>query len=197
MTNRVNTIDDTVDSHTQRISSLDEEIDGKADTGTVTQLTSKVSTLEQNVNGFQATVESTYATKQALEDLSIGTRNYLNNSEYFDRNKDPYTASTCTVTSSKKDEYVAYNINPSKKIVVTFPALETGKEYIFSYDWCRPWASAVLVTTIGSTTNNVNTTNDQKWHRNVIKFTAASNTIKAEITFSTSQTYGEIYVRHF
>ena len=63
-------IETAVGEHTTAISS-------KADKKAVTEVSDKLSTLEQDVDGFKTTVSSTYVTKTDLSNLEIGGRNLL------------------------------------------------------------------------------------------------------------------------
>lgn len=56
----------------QDIDTAKNELDGDINT-----LSTKYSTLEQNLNGFQSTVSSTYVTKNDFNDLEVGGRNLL------------------------------------------------------------------------------------------------------------------------
>lgn len=75
----VNSINATVGSHTTEISK-------KADNSTVTEVNNKVSQLEVNLNGFQSTVSSTYATKTEVDAIEIGGRNLIPSSTFKDPN---------------------------------------------------------------------------------------------------------------
>ena len=72
----VNGLKTTVASHTTQIAS-------KADGSTVTAVSNKVTELESNLDGFKSTVSSTYATAEAVDNIRIGGRNLLLNSNTF------------------------------------------------------------------------------------------------------------------
>lgn len=82
-TNLINEVKQTADANTASISSMQTVIDSKADGTTVTELTTRTSTLEQNLTGFKTEVSTTYATKtnvtDAINDISIGGKNLLLN----------------------------------------------------------------------------------------------------------------------
>lgn len=65
---KLDSVSTTVANHTTQISS-------KADTSTVTTISDKVTSLEANLDGFQTTVSSTYATKTEVNSIEIGGRN--------------------------------------------------------------------------------------------------------------------------
>lgn len=82
LTNTVNDVKQTADSNSLSISSMQTEIGKKADGSTVTELSTKTSKLEQNLDGFKTEVSKTYTTKTEFDDLSIGGRNLLLNSNF-------------------------------------------------------------------------------------------------------------------
>lgn len=57
------------------------EIANKADGSTVTYVSDRVATLEGSLDGFKTTVSSTYTTKSEFNNLQIGGRNLLPNSD--------------------------------------------------------------------------------------------------------------------
>ncbi|NLZ46672.1 MAG: hypothetical protein GX896_08280 [Clostridiales bacterium] len=63
---KYNSVTETLSSHTQEIGILTTEIDEKADNSTVKNISSKVSTLEQNADSFKQTVSSTYVTNDTF-----------------------------------------------------------------------------------------------------------------------------------
>lgn len=90
LSNTVNSVKQTTDSNTQSISNLTTEVSKKADGSTVTELSKKTSEIEQNINGFKSIVEETYTTKEEFNDLEIGGRNLLVNSNNLTKwNKEP------------------------------------------------------------------------------------------------------------
>lgn len=82
LTNTVNEVKQTADSNSLSISSMQTEIGKKADDSTVTELSKKTSNLKQNLDGFKTEVSKTYTTKTEFDDLSIGGRNLLLNSNF-------------------------------------------------------------------------------------------------------------------
>lgn len=82
LTNTVNEVKQTADSNSLSISSMQTEIGKKADDSTVTELSKKTSVLEQNLDGFKTEVSKTYTTKTEFDDLSVGGRNLLLNSNF-------------------------------------------------------------------------------------------------------------------
>lgn len=74
-----NSTKDTVNSHTQTINSLETNYDKVS--GDISSVTAKQSQLEQSLDGFKTTVSSTYTTKEELDNLNIGTRNLLRNTD--------------------------------------------------------------------------------------------------------------------
>lgn len=67
----------TVDGITSTVKDVQTEVEKKADGSTVITLEERVSKSEQNINGFKQTVESTYATKDELEDALINVKSLV------------------------------------------------------------------------------------------------------------------------
>lgn len=84
LTTKTNTISDTVDQHSQSISSLNTTVATKADNSTVTTLSNNLSTLEQDVNTFKTTVSSTYSTKNELAEVQDDISNLQAGSKLSD-----------------------------------------------------------------------------------------------------------------
>lgn len=79
MSTRYSALEQQVDSVSTTVASHDIQIANKADSGTVTSVANKVTSLETNLTGFKSTVSETYVTKTALNDLEIGGRNLIRN----------------------------------------------------------------------------------------------------------------------
>ena len=79
MSTQYSTLEQEVDSISATIASHTAEIETKADSTTVTEVTDRVATLEANLDGFESTVSTTYATKTEVSDISVGARNLLLN----------------------------------------------------------------------------------------------------------------------
>ena len=75
----------TISSQGTAISAIQGKIDSKIwqqDINTAkNEMSTQYSTLEQEVDGFKTTVSNTYATKTDLDNLEIGGRNYVSNSD--------------------------------------------------------------------------------------------------------------------
>ena len=82
LTNTVNSVKQTADKNTLSISGMQTEIGKKADGSTVTELSTKTSKLEQNLDGFKTEVSNTYTTKTEFDNIQIGGRNLLLNSNF-------------------------------------------------------------------------------------------------------------------
>ena len=67
----------TIDGITSTVKDVQTEVEKKADGSTVITLEERVSKSEQNINGFKQTVESTYATKDELEDALINVKSLV------------------------------------------------------------------------------------------------------------------------
>lgn len=66
LSTRYSDIKQTVDSISETVAEHTSKIENKADGSTVTEVTNKVTSLEQNVNGFKTAVSNTYATKTEM-----------------------------------------------------------------------------------------------------------------------------------
>lgn len=71
LTNTVNSVKQTADKNTLSISSMQTEIGKKADGSTVTELSTRTSKLEQNLDGFKTEVSKKYTTKTEFDNLEI------------------------------------------------------------------------------------------------------------------------------
>ena len=124
LSTQVNTIEDTVDGHTQTISGQSTILSNNGLTSS-TNITNRVSSVEQDLNGYKTTVSETYTTKEEFENLEIGGRNLLaysgtgKNWSYSTFVNGVYTRST-TATS---ESYVEGR---------TVAPLELGETYTFS-----------------------------------------------------------------
>lgn len=72
-------INQTVNDISATVAKNTEDISAKADGSTVTSLQSKVTNLQLNLDGYKTTVSNTYATKTDFNNLQIGGRNLLLN----------------------------------------------------------------------------------------------------------------------
>lgn len=66
LSDKYNTVSETLNSHTQEIADIHTSVEEKADKGTVSAIESRVTTFEQNLNGFKLSVANTYATQDSL-----------------------------------------------------------------------------------------------------------------------------------
>lgn len=72
-------INQTIGDISATVAKNTEDISAKADGSTVTSLQSKVTNLQLNLDGYKTTVSNTYATKTDFNNLQIGGRNLLLN----------------------------------------------------------------------------------------------------------------------
>lgn len=77
MSTQYSSLEQEVDSISATVASHTTQIGNKADSSTVTTVTNRVTALETDLDGFQATVSNTYATKTEVDDITIGGRNLL------------------------------------------------------------------------------------------------------------------------
>ena len=71
---------DTVNSHSTKIGSLETNL--ATANNNISSVSSKQTALEQNLNGFKQTVSDTYTTKAEFNNLDIGGRNLVKNSNF-------------------------------------------------------------------------------------------------------------------
>ncbi len=72
LTSRLSEINQTIDSITSTVSNMQTTIDEKADGTTVTQISTQMADMKQDLSGFKTTVSKTYATQESLN----GAMNY-------------------------------------------------------------------------------------------------------------------------
>ena len=86
LTTEVGSHGQTISSQGTAISTIQGQISSKIwqqDINTAkNEMSTQYSTLEQNLNGFKSTVNSTYATKTSLDNLEIGGKNLIRNSNF-------------------------------------------------------------------------------------------------------------------
>lgn len=66
LSDKYNDVSDTLNSHTQEIADIQTTVEKKADESTVSAIESRVTTFEQNLDGFKLSVSNTYATQASL-----------------------------------------------------------------------------------------------------------------------------------
>ena len=125
----------------------------------------------------------------AIDNIEIGGRNLLNHSETIDLTVSPYEYSTATTYSVSYGGQPSYFCSGPKYIRVDFPPLESGKEYVFSFDATSSNAQPVFVT-IDDRSVQVGTTSASsgKWTRFTHKFTATGTGIYALIRINNANT---------
>lgn len=164
----VSGISTTVSEHTTQIAN-------KADGSEVTEVNNKVSSLEQNVNGFKTTVSSTYATKDALsntdqkasdaaisaqnaqddiDNLNIGGRNLLlNTNGTGDITVVGGTYATAGMTSRENNGICTFNcaVSSPNEIYYRFAAPSSTELYIFEPGESYTFSCKAQVTTNSGT----------------------------------------------
>lgn len=83
MSTQYSSLEQEVDGISATVSSHTTQINNKADSSTVTEVSNRVTSLESGLSGFQSTVSSTYATKTELNNIEVGGRNLLPNTKTF------------------------------------------------------------------------------------------------------------------
>lgn len=103
LSNTVNSVKQTADNNASSISNLTTEVSKKADGSTVTELSTKTSELEQSLDGFKSTVSSTYATKNEVNNIQIGGRNLILNSNFELGNVNWGLSAGCSIVKEGKN----------------------------------------------------------------------------------------------
>lgn len=131
VTNRVGTLESGLNGLKSTVSSLQSTVSSKADSSTVTSLNTKVTTLESNLNGFKSTVSDTYVTKATFNDLEVGGRNIVENTEF----KTKWNAYSSYVALTKTDEGNKIVWNTAVQSAMTEAVaidMVNGEKYTFS-----------------------------------------------------------------
>lgn len=142
-----------------------------------------------------------------IDNLEIGGRNLLINSESFKPSQYPYTNSVVNKNTNQPDpfdnEQCYYASGSSGYVQVDFPELEIGKQYIFSVEVARHSTGADVSVYIGIgegiNGERVGTATALKWKRFSTSFIATEETICANIRlYSTSGANSYVgFFRHF
>jgi len=167
---------------TGRIQSADGATYFDLDTGTIT------GNITFNSQGQQA-LETLINDKVDAEvgALDISNRNFITNSGLIDTTKSSFSSTTATPNPSYIfNDVTSYGTNTSSKVIVTFPALESGQKYTFSCKYNRQLSAQTLVLSIGGTTKTVTTVNDTAWRVLDMTFTASSSTTSASLYINQS-----------
>ena len=120
----------------------------------------------------------------AVNAIEVGGRNLLTDSYKVNPAKTTFSSTTATEenhSSYNFGDIYSWATNNTKNVIVSFPALESGSEYTFSFKWARPYAVQTLHVTIGGVDDTLSTVNEQKWHLYKKTFTASSSTVSATI----------------
>lgn len=148
----------------------------------------------------------TPAPEDIFDNLEIGGRNLLINSESFKPSQYPYTNSVVNKNTNQPDpfdnEQCYYASGSSGYVKVDFPNLEIGKQYIFSVEVARHSTGSDTPVYIGignGTKENVGTATALNWKRFFTSFTATEETTSANVRlYSTSGANSYVgFFRHF
>ena len=138
-----------------------------------------------------------------IDNLQIGGRNLLLNSEHFAPGTGIFSGSNSNLYTSAAalDGEGAYYASGSKYVKVTFPNLIAGKQYVFSCEVARQSGGAAtpVYITIGSNNPiNVGTAQAATWRSFSTIFTASESTTYALVQVNTAASSGSSgWVGHF
>lgn len=146
---------------------------------------------------------------EKIDNLQIGGRNLLLNSEHFIPDSGIFTGSVVTTVvttydSPALDGELPYYASGAKYVKVTFPNLTIGEQYAFSCEVARQSGGAsvpVYITINGEEAVEVGTATALVWTKFDVIFTATSSTTYAKVQVFTAASNGSAaYVglfRHF
>ena len=138
-----------------------------------------------------------------IDNLQIGGRNLLLNSEHFAPGTGIFSGSNSNLYTSAAalDGEGAYNASGSKYVKVTFPNLIAGKQYVFSCEVARQSggvATPVYITIGSNNPINVGTAQAATWRSFSTIFTASESTTYALVQVYTAASSGNSgWVGHF
>lgn len=184
----VSTVETTVKSYT----------DGKI----AKEVTDRNTAIDAKADSITQSVSETYTTKTDFNNLQIGGRNLILESEHFNPELDVFKESIVVLyNSTKLDGEGLYYASGSRYVKVNFPTLKTGEHYVFSCDVARQTGGAdvPVFLTIGSgDAENVGRAYGGIWNRYSIEFTASEETTYAIVqVWSASASQSNAYIAHF
>ncbi len=198
LSNTVNSVKQTADSNTSSISSLQTTVSKKADSSTVTELSSRTSTLEQDLTGFKTTVSNTYATKTEFNDLEIGGRNLLQNSN-FARGTDKWASINANYKVVADDTYEQalsfYTVSPGSDSYRIYHATDdfahsAGTTYALSF-YAKASKATTLQSNVAAGYNPKNYSLTSKWKRYTNVYSAGNS---GSLTFWPIEVNVTIYI---
>lgn len=198
LSNTVNSIKQTTDANTASISKLSTEVSKKADGSTVTELSTKTSKLEQNLNGFKTTVSSTYTTKTEFNNLQIGGRNLIRNSNFSEDTRywKQDAGNIKVVDDSRFKKALSFTVNGGafRILVETKNVWVKGQLYTVSF-YAKSTVAGTKITASRSLVNLTKTaelTSDWKKYVGVITSTESDNF--GSLSFKVNNTSATYYI---
>lgn len=139
---------------------------------------------------------------EKIDNLQIGGRNLLLNSEHFIPDSGIFSGSNANLyTNATFDGEGLYYASGSKYVKVTFPNLTIGEQYAFSCEVARQSGGAsapVYITINGEEAVEVGTATELVWTKFNVIFTATSSTTYAKVQVYTAVSSGNAgWVAHF
>ena len=137
-----------------------------------------------------------------VDNLEIGGRNLLLNSEHFIPGSGIFSESVVTErTNSAIDGELPYYASGAKYVKVTFPNLTIGEQYAFSCEVARQSGGTsvpVYITINGEEAVEVGTATELVWTKFNVIFTATSSTTYAKVQVYTAASNGSAsYIGYF
>lgn len=139
---------------------------------------------------------------EKIDNLQIGGRNLLLNSEHFIPDSGIFSGSNANLyTNATFDGEGLYYASGSKYVKVTFPNLTIGEQYAFSCEVARQSGGAsapVYITINGEEAVEVGTATELVWTKFNVIFTATSSTTYAKVQVYTAVSSGSAgWIAHF
>lgn len=139
---------------------------------------------------------------EKIDNLQIGGRNLLLNSEHFIPGSGIFTGSNANLyTNATFDGEGSYYASGSKYVQVTFPNLTIGEQYAFSCEVARQSGGSstpVYITINGEEAVEVGTAKALVWTKFNVIFTASASTTYAKVQVYTAVSSGNAgWVAHF
>ena len=129
VSNKLNTVSDTVDGHTQTISSMQQTIAGKADGSTVSTLTTKVNNVSDTVDGHTSSLSSITKT---VSSIGTGTVDY-SDMGVWERGTTSAEAAGKTYAQMKNDSTTRIRFNDLMPIAPGKYTVTIASGFL----WCR------------------------------------------------------------
>ncbi len=195
LTSRLSEVNQTIDSITSTVSNMQTTIDKKADGTTVTQISTQMADMKQDLSGFKATVSKTYATQESLN----GAMNYAISQISYAQSEISQQADLIEIKVNKDGVISAIN-QSAEKITIDASKIDLSGYVTFSTHQSAFSGMSNILSSVASTANTAYAWTDEhgtnmtalrnmvlKWTNNAVSTSTyiqggwiATNTITAE-----------------